>query len=215
MKPRIPLTILAAALAAGPALLAQTTTGTTADDRRTTASASGAGMDDAGLARIDRKFVEKAAIGGIAEVEKGKLATDKAASDEVKSFGKHLVDDHAKANDELKSVASGKGFTVPAETDAKQRAKMEKLSALSGTEFDRAFTKQMVKDHKATVRLFEKQAKRGQDPELRAFAEKTLPKLREHLRMAEDLDRTVRDRELPRAGRTDPSTDRPRTDQKP
>src|SRR3954464_917284 len=80
------------------------------------------------MAAADKAFVMKAAEGGLAEVELGKLAADKASSNDVKQFGQMMVDDHSKANDQLKSVAQQKGITLPTDTDAKHKAEKDRLS---------------------------------------------------------------------------------------
>jgi len=92
-----------------------------------------------------------------------------------------MIGDHTKANDDLKKIATTKGFQVPADTDAKHKSALDKLSKLSGAEFDKAYVAQMEKDHKKTVSDFEKASKSLKDAELKGFAEKTLPTLRGHL----------------------------------
>jgi putative membrane protein len=133
----------------------------------------------------DRKFMEKAAIGGMAEVQMGQLAKERGMSDEVKSFASRMVTDHSKANDELKSLAAAKGVTLPTDTDKKHKSKMDKLAKLSGPDFDRAYMKDMVKDHKEDVEEFRKEAKKSKDADVKKFAASTLPTLEEHLAMAE------------------------------
>ena len=135
----------------------------------------------------DEDFVKKAAMGGIAEVDAGKLAQQKGDSDAVKQFGAQMVADHSRTNDELKQIATSKKMTVPTETDPAHKAAEKKLEAKSGAAFDQAFKAQMVADHKATITLFEREAKNGSDSDLRAFAAKTLPGLQEHLKMAQAL----------------------------
>jgi putative membrane protein len=135
----------------------------------------------------DRNFVVQAAEGGMAEVELGKVAQQKGASDAVKQFGERMVADHGKANKELQSLATKLGVTVPAKLSEKHQSDMQKLSKLSGSEFDREYASHMVMDHEKTVSLFETQAKQGDTPELKAFAAKTLPVLQEHLKMARGL----------------------------
>jgi putative membrane protein len=159
-----------------------------------TATTNSAGMTTsaAKLSSADKTFVEKAAIGGLAEVQMGQLAKQKAASDQVKQFGTRMVDDHSKANDELKQVASSKGITLPSDLDAKHKNKMARLEKLSGAQFDRAYMDDMVADHKEDVAEFQKQAKSGQDPDIKGFASKTLPTLQEHLNMAESTDKSVK-----------------------
>src|SRR6185369_11383823 len=144
------------------------------------------------LSPADKTFVQKAAICGLAEVEMGKLAQQKAASDQVKQFGTRMVDDHSKANDALKQVASSKGIALPSDLDAKQKSKMAKLEKLSGAQFDRAYMDDMVADHKEDVSKFQKQAKSGSDADIKGFASKTLPTLQEHLTLAESTDKAVK-----------------------
>jgi putative membrane protein len=137
------------------------------------------------VARADHKFAEKAAMGGLAEVELGRLAQQKGASEQVKQFGARMVADHSKANEELKQIASAKGIQVPATLDKKHEKTVDKLQKLSGADFDRHYMKEMVSDHKEDVSEFKKEANSGKDPELKAFAGKTLPVLQEHLKMAQ------------------------------
>jgi len=134
----------------------------------------------------DHSFAMKALEGGMAEVELGKLATQRASNDKVKQFGQRMVDDHSKAGDELKSIASQKGITAPMSLDAKAEASKNKLSSLSGAAFHKAYMQDMVSDHKKDIAEFEKEANSGTDPEIKAFAAKTLPTLKEHLQLAED-----------------------------
>jgi putative membrane protein len=141
-----------------------------------------------GAMMADHKFAMEAAMGGMMEVELGRLAAQKGASDEVRQFGQRMVDDHSKANEELMRVASSKGMTPPAALNAKHQAEMQKLSALSGEKFDKEYVKMMVKDHKKDVGEFEKEATRGADPDVKAFAAATLPTLREHLQMIQRIN---------------------------
>jgi putative membrane protein len=140
----------------------------------------------------DSNFVMKAAQGGMAEVELGKLAKDHAASQDVKDFGQRMVDDHSKANDELKSIASKKGISLPTTLSAKDQATVNRLSKLNGKEFDQAYMKGMVADHKTDVAEFQREADHGMDPDLKAFAGKTVPTLQEHLKLAESTDAKVK-----------------------
>lgn len=148
---------------------------------------SHAGHSMAGMS-VDMKFAMMAAMGGMEEVEMGKLAAEKGASDEVRQFGQRMVDDHTKANQELMQIASSKGMTLPAALDPKHHADMQKISALSGDAFDKAYVKMMVNDHKKDVGEFQKESMSGADPELKAFATSTLPTLQEHLRMIQRID---------------------------
>ncbi|HEV7822938.1 MAG TPA: DUF4142 domain-containing protein [Burkholderiales bacterium] len=144
------------------------------------------------LSSKDRQFISKAAQAGHAEVAAGKLAASQASSDEVKKFGQHMVDDHGKANEELARIAQAKGITPPAGPDAAHQRLATRLQAAKAAEFDRLYVSEAgVKDHKAAVALFTDQAKNGKDAELKAFAEKTLPTIKEHQKMAQDLARSA------------------------
>ena len=139
----------------------------------------------------DRKFMQKAASDGIAEVQLGQLAQSKAASDEVKSFANRMVTDHGKANEQLKSLAASKGVELPADTDKDHKKKMDKLGKLSGPDFDRAYMKDMVSDHKKDVSAFRKEAKGAKDADVKGFASQTLPTLEDHLAMAQKTSDVV------------------------
>ena len=132
-------------------------------------------------------FMTKAAQANLAEVELGKLAAEKGESDAVKKYGQHMVDDHGKANQELQELAQKEGATLPTYTDKAHQASKTRLEKLSGTAFDKAYAQQMVKDHQLAVGLFRAQARSGRDPEVKAWAEKMLPNLEEHLKQARSL----------------------------
>lgn len=136
----------------------------------------------------DSKFLMEAAMGGLMEVELGRVAAQKASSDAVKQFGQRMVDDHGAANTELTSLATSKGVTLPTALDEKHQKDVTKLSAMSGADFDRAYMKMMVSDHVKDVAEFEKQSTKATDPDLKAFASKTLPTLQEHLKMAKSVE---------------------------
>jgi putative membrane protein len=147
-------------------------------------------MDHKGSTQLssqDEKFIKEAAVGGMEEVELGRLATQKAASADVKNFGQRMVDDHSKANDQLKSIASQKGVTLPTTLPADKRQDLDKMSKLSGAAFDKMYMTHMVKDHKKDVAEFEKEASKASDSSLKSFAQNTLPTLREHLQMAQSI----------------------------
>lgn len=135
----------------------------------------------------DQDFVTKAGQGGMAEVQMGQVAATKGVTGDVKSFGQRMVSDHSKANDELKTIATKAGASVPTEPSSDQRDTLAKLDKESGADFDKAYAKAMVKDHKEDIDLFKNEASSGQNADLKAFAQKTLPTLEEHLRMAEAL----------------------------
>ena len=135
----------------------------------------------------DIEFVLDAAKGGMAEVELGKLAAERAKNDEVKKFAQRMVDDHTKAGDQLKSIAESKGIKLPTEMEAKDRALMNRLQKLNGAAFDRAYMQSMVADHEKDVAKFREEAKSSPDPDVKDFASRTLPTLESHLQMARDI----------------------------
>ncbi|MGH9583426.1 MAG: DUF4142 domain-containing protein [Bryobacteraceae bacterium] len=138
----------------------------------------------------DKKFLRKAAEGGMAEVALGKLAAEKGSTPAVKQFGEKLVNDHTQANNELKQVAANEKIQIPDSLDAKQQRQVSKLSALSGQKFDKAFLKDQVKDHRKDVREFRNEAQGGSNPAVKQFASKVLPVLEEHLSIAKNLKKS-------------------------
>ncbi|MFO1397392.1 MAG: DUF4142 domain-containing protein [Burkholderiales bacterium] len=153
------------------------------------------------LSSGDRKFVQEAAEGSKAEVSGGQMAQSKGSSDSVKQFGQRMATDHQKAYDQLSQIASSKGVTVPTEPSKAHQRDAAKLEKLSGNDFDREYAKQMVSDHKKDVSEFRKQAKSAKDPDVRNFAATTLPTLEEHLKMAQDMESTVKKERTAKAGR--------------
>jgi putative membrane protein len=139
----------------------------------------------------DTHFAQEAAMGGKMEVELGKLATQKAANDKVKQFGQRMADDHGKAGDQLKSIAAKENISLPDKLDAKEQATVDKLSSLSGAAFDRAYMREMVKDHQHDVADFQKEADHGTNTNLKTWASTTLPTLQEHLRLAQETENAV------------------------
>jgi len=129
----------------------------------------------------DHEFILTAAQGGMTEVELGKLAQERAASPEVKQFGSHMVMDHSKANDELKTIAEKKGVTLPNALDAKHQASVDRFQHLSGRAFDRAYVKAMVKDHEKDAAEFRQASTTARDPDVKNFAGNTLKVIETHL----------------------------------
>jgi putative membrane protein len=123
-----------------------------------------------GAAMTDKDFMTEAAVGGMAEVELGKLASTKAQNADVKKFAQMMVADHTKANGELKTLAAGKNATLPTELDAMHKATMTELQGLSGADFDKAYVASQLADHEKTVKLFQTQSQSGTDADVKAFA---------------------------------------------
>lgn len=138
------------------------------------------------LQRTDRNFVTKAAEGGRMEVALGQLAQGRASGDAVKQFGQRMVEDHGAANQELMQLAENKGMKLDDKTPKPDRL-MERLSKLQGPDFDREYVKAMVKDHKQDVAEFKRMHSGAVDPNLKAWVDKTLPTLEDHLKTIEGI----------------------------
>ncbi len=196
---------LTGVLALAPALVAQNQ-GTTSGSNTSGSSGSGS-MGSSGasgsmsksssssmsskMSAADTKFMKTAAMGGMEEVELGKLAAQKASSADVKNFGQHMVDDHSKANDQLTQLATQKGVTLPTAMSTMQKHDMDKLAKLSGAAFDSAYVSMMVKDHKKDIADFQKESKSGKDSDLKSWATTTLPTLQDHLKMVQGISSSM------------------------
>jgi putative membrane protein len=146
-------------------------------------------MPDKSTLAMDEAFARKAAAGGQAEVELAVVAQQKGTNEHVKHLAQKIEADHKEANDELISIAEKKNWSIDPKPTADQIKVKQKLEKLSGAEFDRAYIDAMVKDHQKDIKEFERQAAGGADPALKSFAAKTLPNLKEHLKMAQDAQR--------------------------
>jgi putative membrane protein len=139
----------------------------------------------------DHLFVYNTYANGMAEIELGKLAQQKASSADVKKFADRLVTDHGRFNDELKTIATQKKITLPTEVDAKHKATYDRLNKLSGNAFDRAFMMEMVTAHRTAADGFKQRAAEGKDADIKAWATKTLPTIEEHLKAAQSVNTAV------------------------
>ena len=138
------------------------------------------------LSEQDQEFVEMAAEGGHAEVEMGKQALESEHPD-IKAFGQQMIDEHGKMNEELAALAKQKGIEPPASPDLASQAKGVMMEVLPGETFDSQYVSSQLDDHKETLELFQKQAQRGQAPELKALAEKGIPTIQKHISELEAL----------------------------
>lgn len=132
-------------------------------------------------------FVANATIAGKTEVAAARIALKNSQAADVKQFARQMIKDHTKAGEELAALASGKSLQVPAHPDAAHRRVLAGLRSQSGAAFDAAYAKQMVTDHQEAVALFTSEAGDKTDPDLSAFAQKTLPTLQQHMKMANSL----------------------------
>jgi putative membrane protein len=137
----------------------------------------------------DKKFLKDAAMGSMTETQLGKLAAEKASSENVKQFGQKLASDHAKAAEELKQVAAKENIQIPESLDSKHQSKVDKLSKLSGPQFDKAFVKDQMKDHEKDVDHYKAEAQYGTNPDVKMVAAKQLPTLQKHLDEAKNLNK--------------------------
>jgi len=154
------------------------------------------------LSESDKVFVTSAADGGMFEVEAGKLAVAKGDSTSmgfmhgdslsVKSFGQMMITDHTKVNEELKSLVTRKGATVPASLSPAKQQKLDSLSAVTGAAFNSLYGRMMVSSHRETIALFQSEAASGNDNELKSWASDKIPALQEHLEMAQMLGDSIR-----------------------
>jgi putative membrane protein len=179
---RIAMATLTGLLTLAAGAFAQSTSGSMSKTTKTTSTTS-----TSKLSASDSKFVKEAAVGGMEEVQLGQLAAQKASDPDVKNFGQKMVDDHSKANDQLKQLAAQKGITVPSTLPASKQKDVDKLSKLSGAAFDKAYVKMMVDDHKKDVAEFKKTSTSAKDADVKSFASTTLPTLQDHLKMIEDI----------------------------
>lgn len=156
-----------------------TTTSVAASDTSTTTSAVQVATDD-------QNFMQKAATGGLAEVSLGQQVSPTAKNADAKAFADKMVTDHSRANDELKQLASTKGVSLPTDTDQEHKDAAQKV--MSAKNVDKAYMEDMVKDHDEDVKEFEKASKSAKDADLKAWIDKTLPVLKEHQKMAHDIN---------------------------
>ena len=184
---KISLGFTAAALALVPLVAAADV----APVRKTANKATAAGQAAGAPGQADATFMTKAAGDSMAEVDHGRLAVDKAASADVKSFGQMMIDDHSKANTELAGLASQKGVSLPTDLPAEHKAAHDRLARLSGADFDRTYMSHMVQAHEKAVNLFQTESKNGRDADARAWAAKTLPTLQQHLTRAREIAGSV------------------------
>ena len=163
------------------------TTTTTTDTTAGTNKATNNQVGDA-----DRQFLMEAASGGMMEVELGRVADQAGNHTRVKSFGNMMVQDHTNANNELMALASGKNVTVPDSMMTKHREHLEMLRKKTGKDFDRSYMQMMVQDHNEDISKFQNAANSAQDPDVKAFANKTLPILRMHLDSAKAINAALK-----------------------
>jgi putative membrane protein len=148
------------------------------------------GLSAFGLSKSEASFVTEAAGGNLAEIKLGELAAQKGTDPKVKDFGNQMVNDHTKANNDLKPIANAGGVQWPDSPPQDAQATYEKLSKLSGDQFDRQFMAVMVKDHQKVAHLYEQTLGKTTDKQLKTYIRNTLPTVRNHLQHAESIEKT-------------------------
>jgi putative membrane protein len=138
----------------------------------------------------DTAFIMKAADGGMTEVELGKLAEKNGQREDVKTFANQMVKDHGKANENLKSIASKMNVPLPEKVSEKHQAAIDKMSKMSGAEFDAQYVVRMIFEHEKTRILFENSRAHVSNEELKKFIDETLPVVKSHLEMAKKMQST-------------------------
>ncbi|WP_215231968.1 DUF4142 domain-containing protein [Dyadobacter linearis] len=135
----------------------------------------------------DKEFVIAAADGGMLEVKLGELASQRATSAKCKDYGKMMVTDHTKVNEELKALARKKQLTVPAKLSTAKQQQYDSLAAQTGEKFDMLYMNMMIASHEEAIGVFQTESNKGQDPDLKKWADSKIPALKHHLEMAEQL----------------------------
>lgn len=152
---------------------------------------SGDNMDHARAKQMDRRFLQETTLSSMASMELGNLAATKASSDSVKQFAAKMVQDHTRALDYVKKCAARDGVQLPSELDSKHKDAVEKLAKLSGTEFDRAYTRYQVKHFQRRVSAYQDESDNGTETSAKTFATRMLPGVQQHLNEAKDLNKSV------------------------
>jgi putative membrane protein len=145
------------------------------------------------LQNTDRTFITNASEGNLAEVELGKLAVMKSGTESVRAFGQMMATEHQTALDELTGIADDKNADIMTTLNAKHEQMKQKLSAMTGYAFDTAYIHSQVKDHEATVALFQTEIANGADQDIKAYASKYLPHIQMHLHKADSITNTLVD----------------------
>jgi putative membrane protein len=148
-------------------------------------------LSTAEAAMKDETFAKVAGRGGLTEIKLGKLAMDQGSSEEVKAFGTRMVAEHTRAGDKLKEAAKEEHIGLPTDISVRDQAAYDRLSKLSGADFDQAYAQDMVKDHQQDLRDFQREANHGNDDVIRGFAAETVPMIQQHLEQAKEMLKTV------------------------
>lgn len=150
------------------------------------------GLLDRLSADEDSQFAMNTAESNATEIELGKLAAEKASTEELKSFGQKMAEDHAKVNEELKAIAGKKGIQLPPDMGMKNEAIKKQLATLSGSDFDKAYTRLTMSGHRHDIEEFKKESQAGKDPQWKNFATNNLPMLEEHFKLIHQIKMKIK-----------------------
>ena len=142
--------------------------------------------------KYDAGFIRTAIMGGLMEVQLGRMAQTNGSSQQVKDYGRMIVNDHSRTNAELNSLAKRKNVSVPESAGTSMQAAMDKLSALRGSDFDRAFMNTMVENHLREINQYKAETYKGEDPDVRNWAAHKNPVLQKHLDWAERIKKALK-----------------------
>jgi len=146
----------------------------------------------ASVSKDDATFVVNTANAGMTEIQAGQLAQQKGMAKDVKDYGAMMEKDHTAAADKLKAVAASKNITLPPAISPDAQKDIDDLQKKEGKDFDKAYISKMISDHKKVISMFEDEAKNGQDPDIKAFANSTLPTLHHHLEEAQKCEKMAK-----------------------
>jgi putative membrane protein len=149
------------------------------------------GAQSGALSQQEAKFIREAAAGSMAEIEFGKMAKERAGSEQVKELAEKLEEDHSKSLEKLKEIAQSNNIDVPSDLPSKQQKTTDRLSKLSGSEFDAAFVREVHKHHNKDISKYKKMQNRARNEELKEYVSNTLPKLQEHHDAAQTLRSSI------------------------
>jgi putative membrane protein len=190
----------AIAVLASVALMASGTVSAQQEKEKQSSATSASQKSDKGGRAADANRLKDLAQANMAEIEAGKLAAQKAQSAEVKKFAQRMVDDHSKQLEEIKKLAQTKGIELPTAPDAKHQGAIKKLQSASGEDFDKAYMRQQVTDHRDALKLAQRTAKGARDAELKSSAQKAAPEIQEHLKMAQQISASTKQAKKGQAG---------------
>ena len=188
------------AFIASVALMASGTVCAQQEKEKQSGAPSASQKSDKVRSNTDAQRLKDLAQANMAEIEAGKLAAQKAQSAQVKKFAQQMVDDHSKQLEEIKKLAQAKGIELPAAPDAKHQGAVKKLQSASGEDFDKAYMREQVKDHRDALKLAQRTAKSAHDADLKSAADKAAPEIQEHLKMAQQISGSTKQAKKSQAG---------------